>query len=493
MSAKLLKLNLKQRKYIEFFLILNVISLIFTLFAFNFNYFYDDAYISLRYAKHFNEGHGLVWNIGENIQGYTNFLHTVLIAFADSIFNDLVFTNKVINFTYYLTLALVLFSSKYLKKRLESYFIITNLTILASAPVIVWTLGGLETVLFTLLILLSFLEFQKIKSNLFLIGLYLNLAFLTRPDGAVFALIFFIYIIIKKDRKKIIYFIIPFIISVLYLIWTYNFYGSIVPNTYFTKSYGIGLFKQEFGLKYFYWFISKPLFLFPIYIFLKLFSKDFKLKLADSLIIFYSIYIIYVGGDHMVSFRFFVPLIPVLCIKIYSYLKELNFNLIYAYLILIMLGFSQLKFSSLTSKGIDNISETGKIMASYINKNFPKGSLIALNPAGAVPFYADEYKFIDMLGLNDTVISKRKIESTVTLLQSVTGHSKGDGKYVLSRKPDYIILGAELGTKDSALFLSDYELLNSNEFKENYSYFSDSIKNVKSKEYEIHYYKRNEN
>src|SRR5215469_5761701 len=35
---------------------------------------FDDALISLRYALNFNEGYGLVWNLGEatRVEGYTN-------------------------------------------------------------------------------------------------------------------------------------------------------------------------------------------------------------------------------------------------------------------------------------------------------------------------------------------------------------------------------------------------------------------------------------
>ena len=40
----------------------------------------DDAFISFRYASHLVQGHGLVWNPGERVEGYSNFLWTLLIA-----------------------------------------------------------------------------------------------------------------------------------------------------------------------------------------------------------------------------------------------------------------------------------------------------------------------------------------------------------------------------------------------------------------------------
>ena len=38
----------------------------------------DDAYISLRYGRHWAEGLGLVFNVGERVEGYTNFLWVIL-------------------------------------------------------------------------------------------------------------------------------------------------------------------------------------------------------------------------------------------------------------------------------------------------------------------------------------------------------------------------------------------------------------------------------
>src|SRR5262249_25955425 len=40
----------------------------------------DDMMISMRYARNLAEGHGLVWNPGERVEGYTNFLWTLVMA-----------------------------------------------------------------------------------------------------------------------------------------------------------------------------------------------------------------------------------------------------------------------------------------------------------------------------------------------------------------------------------------------------------------------------
>src|SRR5207247_899918 len=40
----------------------------------------DDAFISFRYAQHLVDGYGLVFNPGERVEGYTNFLWTMIMA-----------------------------------------------------------------------------------------------------------------------------------------------------------------------------------------------------------------------------------------------------------------------------------------------------------------------------------------------------------------------------------------------------------------------------
>src|SRR5690242_18166607 len=41
---------------------------------------FDDAFISFRYVRNLLDGHGLVWNVGERVEGYTNFLWVMLVA-----------------------------------------------------------------------------------------------------------------------------------------------------------------------------------------------------------------------------------------------------------------------------------------------------------------------------------------------------------------------------------------------------------------------------
>src|ERR1041385_1335683 len=45
----------------------------------------DDAFITMRYVKNFLDGNGLVYNIGERVEGYTHFLWLMLLSAAGAV------------------------------------------------------------------------------------------------------------------------------------------------------------------------------------------------------------------------------------------------------------------------------------------------------------------------------------------------------------------------------------------------------------------------
>jgi len=56
----------------------------------------DDAFISFRYARNWVNGHGLVFNPGERVEGYTNFLWTLLCALPIKMDWDPVFFTTIV-------------------------------------------------------------------------------------------------------------------------------------------------------------------------------------------------------------------------------------------------------------------------------------------------------------------------------------------------------------------------------------------------------------
>jgi hypothetical protein len=78
----------------------------------------------------------------------------------------------------------------------------------------------------------------------------------------------------------------------------------------------------------------------------------------------------------------------------------------------------------------------------WLKKNVPPNTLIAVDAAGAVPFFS-ELPTIDMFGMNDEYIAHG---SNPNLGLGVAGHEKFDLKYVLARRPRYLVVtGKEIG------------------------------------------------
>ena len=93
------------------YLSIGLIALILIILILHINYFRfvcDDAFISFRYAKNLVEGHGLVYNIGERVEGYTNFLWTLLLSAFMGLGLDVVVVSQVLGILFSLFTVLLL-------------------------------------------------------------------------------------------------------------------------------------------------------------------------------------------------------------------------------------------------------------------------------------------------------------------------------------------------------------------------------------------------
>ena len=86
-------------------------------------------------------------------------------------------------------------------------------------------------------------------------------------------------------------------------------------------------------------------------------------------------------------------------------------------------------------------------------------------------------------------------------MQQFPGHGKGDGQYILQRKPDYIILGPAQGlpanpefvdSQRVVWFLSDQELAETDEFHKRYQLRKVQFRGVSGLPRTLVYYQRKE-
>ena len=181
---------------------------------------------------------------------------------------------------------------------------------------IIWTLGGLETVLFTMFVTVGiWLTIDHMgaspQRSLVPAGLAFALASLTRIDGVIFFGISLIWIVYRSgsgpSKKPVGVFALTFGgIFLTYFGWRFAYYNAFLPNTFYVKTGGFDLRRIGRGLSYVFSYAVAPPFLFPSTLLaagVALWRRKINQQIAylSTLIGSYLGYIIYVGGDHMLG------------------------------------------------------------------------------------------------------------------------------------------------------------------------------------------------
>lgn len=219
---------------------------------------FDDAMISMRYARNLAEGHGLVWYAGaEPIEGYTNFLWTIWMAFLHLLLPDRLVGTGVV-FSGALLLIVGIWLSYTLARKLAPQ---STVAPLAAAfltaicyPLAFWTLRGLEvglvSVIFTCALVIACDAFHEpSKRRLLGLGIVFSLGLLTRPDTVVVAITTFSVLMLvgsnAQRRATGLYGIGPIVITGLLLcLFRLTYYDALLPNTYALKVEGFSLYRR---------------------------------------------------------------------------------------------------------------------------------------------------------------------------------------------------------------------------------------------------------
>lgn len=297
----------------------------------------DDAFISFRYARNLVEGKGLVYNMGERVEGYSNFLWTMLIALGMELKLDPIDTTNILGIiSFVLTILIFVYISWRFFKESSPYGVFLSLTalcLLAHAHFREFATGGLETSFFTFLVSLGFagLIFSKSQLGFLLTGLVLVIVMLTRPDGFIFYAIslFFLILTDTSTPKRVWYFLIPLIFVFLpYYILRFLYYGYPFPNTYYAKSAYLSWWSQGWRylilyIKAYYIFLLLPILGVVAWFkvkgsFKKITRLPFRLnRIQNSVLlsllfsVVFTLYLVWIGGDFMFA-RFFIPITPFL-------------------------------------------------------------------------------------------------------------------------------------------------------------------------------------
>jgi arabinofuranosyltransferase len=474
---------MKSEKILCFFLILLCIGFWIIAYLILGRWFTDDAFIAFRYANNFYNGLGLVFNAGQYVQGYTNFLWMIILICLKFLSIDFQTSAVLINLVSYLLLSFIVycFLKKLFTAKSATFYFLSTIAIVSAPNLLAWVVGGgLEGPLFTTLLTVSF-YFLLYKENKIICAVFFVLTTLTRPEGILFFFLALLYLLFfdESNRKKnISAFLFSYIIPIAgYFTWSYFYYDDILPNTFYAKV-SLSLRGILEGIHYDYRYLMSSPFIFLLLV-LSLFNIKNHSKEIKYFWIMFLIYIFYVtlvGGDFMFAFRFFLPILPFIYFLIINELGRLLVLLkipfetkkfLYViFVFLIMYNILSLNFFNDYKSRIKNYKmiQSGKILAEYFNNQYPSYFTIASSGIGALGFYS-KMQILDVLGLTNKTIAKRGIMGDDPLFS----HGKSNVGYILNKKPQIIVFGMPPGEKYPVRF-AEKEIHYSQDFNKIYSY-----------------------
>jgi hypothetical protein len=438
----------------------------------------DDAMISMRYAKNFAAGHGLVWNTGgERVEGYTNFLWVLVM----SVFHFLpVPLSKMSLCIQLLALGILIVNLFYVRN--IARFLSNGSTAVSIGSVLLtalfyplnnWSLRGMEVSILTLLLtvaiwkILQHLETNRLPST---VHILIICGILIRTDMIVpFMALLLVHSLnsrrqgMKPDLRG---YMTLFGVLLAHTMFRYLYYGDILPNTYYLKMTGYPTGGRIFeGLKSFWTIVEGASLLFFIMPFvLYLIYPQKKNVISTVLAVCWAqfAYSVYMGGDiyevYQIMNRHASSVMPLLFILIawsfQSVLGHLSFKLEVSFsrvrIPLTAVLFSFLIFYTLYCFNQKQIYAAAVLMpalevpldeqrvtkALFVRETTDSAATIAVAAAGSIPYFTERTS-IDILGKNDPYIARMNAVYTQEFLP---GHNKWDYAYSIEHlAPDVVV------------------------------------------------------
>ena len=465
----------------------------------------DDAYISFRYLKELLAGHGLVYNIGEHVEGYSNFLWMMLVAPGMALGRDPVLVARALGVV---CMLVALTCTWGLTRRISTG---TGAAALAAVmfasltSVAFWSAAGLETPLVAALVAASIwsLFHEADGGPCWRTGVLMALLALSRPEMIlVVGLILLWELLDNQARFRLTvsrglrwHACIVVLVYVPYTCWRVWYYGNLLPATVRVKSTGLNLHTLVRGGYYLLSFLGQrgmlsiaALALIGVVVLWDSVNRRQMLCLALVVAMYTSVTVLG-GGDWLPVSRLFVHILPLWCclaavgtvsalgwlraaIPEHGMLRALAFSLL-----LLQVGVSV--FDGVDPKG--SLSERLDTSPQYpgIVAAVRPGDTIMVVDAGWLPYHVPvSVRVVDMIGLTNNTIANLPSRFPGGALSNFNGFGKWDVNYYLAQHARFVQLHY-LGVDATGQILTDFigssELANDPRFKAQYVLRPDNI------------------
>lgn len=438
---------------------------------------FDDAYISFRYAENWARGLGLVFNAGERVEGYSNFLWVVLLMPAARLGANLVLVSQALGLL--CSVASLALAMAALRRVLRAHHpaagAFVALLLAGSGYVAAWAVGGLEGPLFGLLLLGGWMALSA-RREATAAACFAALA-LTRPEGILIAVgvaVATAVLVLRRaaPRRALWVPIAVLTVVAVYELWRFASYGPhLLPNAVRAKA-GLGGAQFVRGATY----VAKQ-FLLP-YLLLLLpallprtwqgmeLARQRALRIGSALWLGALILVILAGGDWSQG-RFFAPLLPLGSVlaagwgahvwgrsRTANKVRPLLVGTGLAAYVVLAFAITSVQREAAIRRRYAPVDAERIAIGKWMAEHLPPDAVIAVHAAGQIPYYS-RLPTHDMLGLNDPHIASLEMPGFGS---GDPGHEKFDPGYTLGTVRPGVIVNAKLipGMQRHALYRSSY-------------------------------------
>ncbi len=277
----------------------------------------------------------MVFNVGERVEGYTDFLWVLLTAPAFPLGIQPETWANLLSLASFAGTVLLLARRAWSRARENdgplSPVPVAAVIVALNPDLQVWATGGLETAFFSFLLAAGVCVLSGpggSKRRELTAGAIFGLAVLTRPDGLLPAAVAAAWLLLfARDRRLLAAATFAAGVAALvlpHLFWRHAFYRDWLPNTYYAKAAWLPWWEQ--GLVYLELFLRRNALLllgFPLLVLAFLRSRRLpgmkgtldrvvpEAVLVSGIAVSYALYVTRVGGDFM-SARLLVPVVPLI-------------------------------------------------------------------------------------------------------------------------------------------------------------------------------------
>ena len=454
----------------------------------------DDAYISFRYAHNLVTGHGLVFNYGEKLEGFTNFLWVLILAPFEALGWDLFQVCEVLGTV--LGIACLLMATRFTSwingERKDFSQLWPAVWLGTSSSFVLWAKSGLEQPLAQLLPIAGAyllwrardrfahgpdaVERKSLEKKYLYAGLMMGAGCMTRPELHLLAVLVGLPLVLDAVRTRTVtraqwlYVAGILAITIPSHGFRYAYYGTLVPNTFYVKT-GTGSAVWREGIKTLHdMFEFNDMGLLAVLAPLAFANRKrlVEKSVMGLIAIAFMVYYVKVGVDEMQWHRLYLPALPFLAVLaglgaqnlLEAILRAAKAEgdgatlrtVLYAlgWGAVILAGYDSFRFTYREQHGFDGHGDLAGTfhpdLGKFLVRHERPGALVAFQDMGSTPYHAPDIAFLDFIGLVDKTVAHARHDYGLHAFVGSdvdNAQSKYDAEmreYFFKRNPEWAIL-----------------------------------------------------